>query len=55
MSDTSIKACKDFCPIYEAIEKYNHGKKHHIHCNGDFCQHIDDVVEANLKEVEDGR
>lgn len=47
------KYCKDYCPIYYAIEEYNcsHFKEgdKRIFCNSDFCKHINDVIDANEK------
>ena len=47
------KYCTDGCPIYHAIEEYNHshfkeGDKR-ISCNSDFCKYINDVIDANEK------
>lgn len=48
-----IKYYKDFCPLYEAIEYYNHSHINQIFCTTEMCENICNTVDANEKESED--
>lgn len=48
--DKLTKYCKDFCPIYYAIEQYNKGNTHIICCSNEMCDIITDTYILNLRE-----
>ena len=56
MSEDEYKHCKDFCPLYEAIEEYNATHKKNISCIlGINCNYIVGVVKENRERERGGK
>ena len=48
--ELGFERCKDFCPIYFAVNEYNKGRRNHIYCLTEMCDHIYDTVIKNIVE-----
>lgn len=46
------KYCDDFCPLYDAIRKYNRNHAHIIYCTTNMCETMMDAYILNRNEDE---